>query len=156
MVPGEKRRLWIPEALAYKGQREPKGMLVFDIELIDIPTRAPTDVKAAPADAKKTASGLAYKVLKQGTGGRIRRSSSQVTVHYTGWTTDGKMFDSSVVRGEPATFRARRRDRRLDRRRAADGRRREDAVLDSREARLRGQERAVRTARVRRRADQDQ
>ena len=38
MVPGEKRRLWIPEALAYKGAREPKGMLVFDVELIDIPT----------------------------------------------------------------------------------------------------------------------
>src|SRR3954463_4916323 len=38
MVPGEKRRLWIPESLAYKGAREPKGMLVFDIELLDIPT----------------------------------------------------------------------------------------------------------------------
>ena len=38
MVPGEKRRLWIPEPLAYKGAREPKGMLVFDIELIDIPS----------------------------------------------------------------------------------------------------------------------
>jgi peptidylprolyl isomerase len=35
MVEGEKRRLWIPETLAYQG-REPKGMLVFDIELIDI------------------------------------------------------------------------------------------------------------------------
>ena len=104
MVPGEKRRLWIPEALAYKGAREPKGMLVFDIELIDIPTKAPSDVKAAPADAKKTASGLAYRVLKQGTGGRHPKANSQVTVHYTGWTTDGKMFDSSVVRGEPATF----------------------------------------------------
>jgi peptidylprolyl isomerase len=104
MVTGEKRRLWIPEPLAYKGAREPKGMLVFDIELIDIPTHAPDDVKAAPADAKKTSSGLAYKVLHDGTGGRHPRSTSQVTVHYTGWTTDGKMFDSSVVRGEPATF----------------------------------------------------
>jgi FKBP-type peptidyl-prolyl cis-trans isomerase len=104
MVKGEKRRLWIPEALAYKGTREPKGMLVFDIELIDIPTRAPSDVKAVPADAKTTASGLAYKVLQQGVGGRHPRPTSQVTVHYTGWTIDGKMFDSSVVRGQPSTF----------------------------------------------------
>ena len=104
MVPGEKRRLWIPESLAYKGAREPKGMLVFDIELIDIPTRAPADVKAPPADAKKTTSGLAYKILKEGVGGRHPRSNAEVTVHYTGWTTDGKMFDSSVVRGQPSTF----------------------------------------------------
>jgi len=104
MVTGEKRRLWIPEALAYKGQREPKGMLVFDVELIDVPSHAPPDVKAPPADAKKTASGLAYKVLKEGTGGRHPRASGSVSVHYTGWTTDGKMFDSSVVRGEPTTF----------------------------------------------------
>jgi FKBP-type peptidyl-prolyl cis-trans isomerase len=104
MVPGEKRRLWIPESLAYKGAREPKGMLVFDIQLLDIPTRAPTDVKAPPADAKTTTSGMAYKVLTQGVGGRHPRPTSEVTVHYTGWTTDGKMFDSSVVRGQPSTF----------------------------------------------------
>jgi FKBP-type peptidyl-prolyl cis-trans isomerase len=104
MVIGEKRRLWIPESLAYKGAREPKGMLVFDIELLDIPTRAPADVKAPPADAKKTPSGIAYKVLKEGVGGRHPRANSEVTVNYTGWTTDGKMFDSSVVRGQPSTF----------------------------------------------------
>jgi FKBP-type peptidyl-prolyl cis-trans isomerase len=105
MVAGEKRRLWIPESLAYKGQAgRPKGMLVFDVELVDMPNRAPADVKAPPADAKKTASGLAYKVIKEGTGGRHPKPSSNVTVHYTGWTTDGKMFDSSVVRGEPTSF----------------------------------------------------
>jgi len=104
MVIGEKRRLWIPESLAYKGQREPKGTLVFDIELIDIPSHPPADVKAPPADAKKTASGLAYKVLKEGVGGRHPRATGAVTVNYTGWTTDGKMFDSSVTRGEPSSF----------------------------------------------------
>jgi FKBP-type peptidyl-prolyl cis-trans isomerase len=104
MVIGEKRRLWIPEALAYKGQREPKGMLVFDVELLGIPNRAPSDVKAPPSDAKTTASGLAYRVLQMGVGGRHPKLSSTVTVHYTGWTTDGKMFDSSVVRGQPTTF----------------------------------------------------
>jgi FKBP-type peptidyl-prolyl cis-trans isomerase len=36
MVVGETRRLWIPEELAYKGPHEPKGMLVFDIELLKI------------------------------------------------------------------------------------------------------------------------
>ena len=65
---------------------------------------APPDVKEPPADAKKTSSGLAYKVLKPGAGKRKPTATSQVTVHYSGWTTDGKMFDSSVSRGEPATF----------------------------------------------------
>ena len=104
MVVGEKRRLWVPEPLAYQGRRDPKGLLVFDVELIDMPTHAPADVKAPAADAKRTASGLAYKVLEPGTGKVRPKATSQVMVHYTGWTTDGKMFDSSVVRGEPATF----------------------------------------------------
>jgi peptidylprolyl isomerase len=64
----------------------------------------PPDVKAPPADAKKTPSGLAYKVLSAGTGSRHPNASSSVTVHYSGWTTDGKLFDSSVMRGQPATF----------------------------------------------------
>ena len=105
MVQGEKRRLWVPESLAFKGQREPKGMLVFDIELVSILNLdAPADVKAPPADAKRTASGLAYKVLTAGSGARHPGPGSTVTVHYTGWTTDGKMFDSSVAKGMPISF----------------------------------------------------
>jgi FKBP-type peptidyl-prolyl cis-trans isomerase len=105
MVLGETRRLWIPEALSYKGQQgNPKGTLVFDVTLVDMPTRAPANVKAPDADAKRTASGLAYQVLKAGTGTRHPKKVDEVTVHYTGWTTDGKMFDRSVIRGEPATF----------------------------------------------------
>ena len=57
-----------------------------------------------PADATVLPDGLAYKILKPGTGTRHPKATSYVTVHYTGWTTDGKMFDSSVARGEPATF----------------------------------------------------
>ena len=64
----------------------------------------PSDVAAPPKDAQKTASGLASKVLVRGKGTDHPKSTSQVTVHYSGWTTDGKLFDSSVVRNEPATF----------------------------------------------------
>jgi len=107
MVVGEKRRAWIPEELAYKGRADkPQGMLVFDIELISItPTpKTPADVAAPPADAQKTRSGLAYKVLTPGAGSVNPRQNGTVTVHYSGWTTDGKMFDSSVMRGQPASF----------------------------------------------------
>jgi peptidylprolyl isomerase len=64
----------------------------------------PSDVAAPPPDATRTGSGLAYKVLQAGTGTRHPRPNSSVTVHYTGWSTDGKTFDSSVTRGQPATF----------------------------------------------------
>ena len=65
---------------------------------------APADVAAPPEDAKFTPTGLASKVLKEGSGTEHPEALSVVTVHYTGWTTDGKMFDSSVKRGKPSTF----------------------------------------------------
>jgi FKBP-type peptidyl-prolyl cis-trans isomerase len=107
MVVGEKRRLWIPAKLAYEGQSgKPQGMLVFDVELLDIlrVPGVPADVAAPPADAQHSESGLAWKVLKPGTGTVHPTKGSIVRVHYTGWTTDGKMFDSSQAKGAPATF----------------------------------------------------
>lgn len=51
----------------------------------------------------ETASGLKYVVVKEGSG-ESPTAADAVTVHYTGMLTDGTVFDSSVVRGEPATF----------------------------------------------------
>ena len=65
---------------------------------------APPDVAAPPKDAVKTKSGLASKVLQPGTGQDHPRADELVTVNYTGWTTDGKSFDSSVARNAPASF----------------------------------------------------
>ena len=65
---------------------------------------APADVAAPPSDATVTASGLATKVLEPGTGIQHPRASSRVRVHYSGWTTEGEMFDSSVARNEPVSF----------------------------------------------------
>jgi len=61
----------------------------------------PPDVSAPPADAQKTASGLATKVLRPGSGNDHPSKDDIVRVDYTGWTTDGKMFDSSVARNKP-------------------------------------------------------
>jgi FKBP-type peptidyl-prolyl cis-trans isomerase len=64
----------------------------------------PSDVAAPPADAQRSESGLAWKVLKPGAGTRRPSAKGAVRVHYTGWTTYGKMFDSSLAKGAPATF----------------------------------------------------
>lgn len=53
--------------------------------------------------AQKTASGLRYIVEKEGTG-KMPLTTDQVTVHYSGYLLNGKKFDSSVDRGQPATF----------------------------------------------------
>jgi peptidylprolyl isomerase len=95
MVVGEQRRTWSPE-----------DKLIIDTELVGIlnPPATPADLTAPPADATKTKSGLVYKVLRTGTGDKHPSRRSTVRVHYSGWTTDGNMFDSSVIRDLPAEF----------------------------------------------------
>jgi peptidylprolyl isomerase len=56
---------------------------------------APEDVAAPPPTALRTDSGLAYRILKRGAGDERPAADSRVAVHYTGWTPDGRQFDSS-------------------------------------------------------------
>jgi FKBP-type peptidyl-prolyl cis-trans isomerase len=114
MVEGESRRVWVPANLMAMrpGQQSPSP-LTFDLKLTTITTplaadapefKAPSDVAAAPSSAQKTASGLASKVLKKGTGTAHPAATDRVRVQYTGWQTDGTMFDSSLKTGRPAEF----------------------------------------------------
>jgi len=77
---------------------------VTDTELLEIYKRpaTPPDVAAPPPDATVLPSGLAYKVLRQGPGTTHPKEGDRVLVSYTGWTADGKIFDSSAIRGNPA------------------------------------------------------
>ncbi len=109
MVAGEKRRFWIPAALAYgenPGGGRPGGMLVFDIELISIKQapKAPANVAAAPADAEKSASGLASKVITKGTGTVHPKDNDTVTAHLSLWTSAGTMLNSTTQQGQPAVI----------------------------------------------------
>jgi FKBP-type peptidyl-prolyl cis-trans isomerase FkpA len=63
-------------------------------------TTAPTKTTGKPVVTK---SGLKYFDLKAGTGAEAT-AGKKVKVHYTGWLTDGKKFDSSVDRGQPFEF----------------------------------------------------
>lgn len=103
MKSGEQRQAWLPEPQA------PGGFIVADLELVSYKEAPPApvvpeDVAAVPADAQKTDSGLAFKVLSEGKGAEKPKATDTVKVHYSGWTTDGEMFDSSVTRGEPTQF----------------------------------------------------
>jgi FKBP-type peptidyl-prolyl cis-trans isomerase len=112
MVAGEKKVVWIPAKIAF-GPALPPGApangLVVEVELVSFKKGVPAppvpeDVASVPAEAQKTASGLASRVLAKGTGSAHPGAKDSVTVHYSGWTLDGKMFDSSVTRGEPSSF----------------------------------------------------
>jgi len=104
MKKGEERRVWMPGKLAGPFERGAgkDGNLVFEFELVSF-EKAP-EPPAVPDNATKTDSGLAYRVLTKGTGTRKPKPTDTVSVHYSGWTLDGKMFDSSVQRGQPTEF----------------------------------------------------
>ena len=88
---------------------ESDRQLILKQELGEVPTpKGPCPERTEPsvlenprAYVQRTALGLAYCILQEGPTGKVPGANDTVKVHYTGWTVDGKMFDSSVERGEP-------------------------------------------------------
>jgi peptidylprolyl isomerase len=105
---GDKARLWIPYHMAYGERgRDPipaKTNLVFDVHVTEAErTEKPVMKPVREKDVITTASGLKIIIVEEGRG--VRPEKDQViTVHYSGFLSDGSLFDSSVQRGEPLKF----------------------------------------------------
>jgi FKBP-type peptidyl-prolyl cis-trans isomerase len=114
MVEGDKRRLWLPGALAYANRpnfaNAPRGDMTFEIELVHVIQLPPVpeNVAAAPKEAKTTKSGLAYLVLKKGTGKHHPTDDTRANVIYTAWKPNGDMFQTSLIGGDVSAVRVKR------------------------------------------------
>jgi FKBP-type peptidyl-prolyl cis-trans isomerase len=82
----------------------PLAVLSLLVMLASVALAADAGPAKTTGKGTKTASGLQYWELKKGTGA-VAKKDQTVKVHYTGWLTDGKKFDSSVDRGEPIEFK---------------------------------------------------
>jgi hypothetical protein len=70
----------------------------------DAGANPPAAATAPSGEMTTTASGLKYQVLKHGTGTVAPKATDTVTVNYEGKLLDGTVFDSSIARGQPASF----------------------------------------------------
>lgn len=118
MVAGEKRRVWVPAEFsvvthmahhpgrAMHHEETPRSDLTFDLELIRVlrAPRTPSDLRTPPRTAYRTPSGVVIQMLKPGSGTGHPSMDSRVKLNYTGWTVDGKVFESTMISEHPATF----------------------------------------------------
>jgi peptidylprolyl isomerase len=106
---GDKAVLTIPSKLGY-GEQGTNGIpggatLIFEVELVDVKDGFKPWVVTS-TDIKATPSGLQYIVVNKNTDPAAKKATAgqSVTVHYTGFLTGNKVFDSSIERGNPITF----------------------------------------------------
>jgi FKBP-type peptidyl-prolyl cis-trans isomerase len=113
MVVGERRRIWIPEALAFpvdpKDDDQPrrKADLTYELTLLAILAAPPTPrpLKHAAPQARKLPSGVALAIVKKGTGQTHPGPGQQLTMHLSCWTTDGVLHESTRFGGKPLVYR---------------------------------------------------
>jgi FKBP-type peptidyl-prolyl cis-trans isomerase len=107
---GERLRIEAPAKVAFGEQMQPgmppDSLTIWELELVGIKKPLPVPPFAAtPADKlQKTASGLGYEVIKEGTG-KTPVLGKDVTLHCARWLADGKLVDSTFERAEPVTLR---------------------------------------------------
>lgn len=106
---GDKAEFLIPPELAYgnraTGPIPANSTLKFEVELMAV--KDPIVVKEYDVKGKDTlttANGLQYIIVKEVPKGVVAEAGHKVSVHYSGYLTDGKMFDSSVKRDQPFEF----------------------------------------------------
>jgi peptidylprolyl isomerase len=113
MKVGGVRKVVLPPETAYGAQGQPPAIpgdatLILDLELLDIDpwSKVPASLPGEPVQGEPvtTATGLTYYDLVVGEGDQPPGPDATVKVHYTGYLVDGKKFDSSVDRNEPAQF----------------------------------------------------
>lgn len=105
MQVGEVLRVEVPDTMTPPRMLRFKTVWRLKLLRMNKPLPMPAFQLPKAAELTKTKSGLQYKVLERGDGkGASPRVGGLVEVHYTGWLTDGKQFDSSVEKGAPATF----------------------------------------------------
>ncbi len=105
---GDRVRLWIPWQLAYgergRGPIPGREDLVFDVEILDArPVESPTPFRVEGLDTLETCLGLQYILVSEGHG-EPPMPGQVLVVHYTGYLSDGTLFDSSLQRNEPIRF----------------------------------------------------
>ncbi len=99
----EERKMAIMTKFQQELQKKQQDMMAKESEVNKAAGAAFLEKNLNQDGVKKTASGLQYKVLQEGAGDHPL-AESKVTVHYEGKLIDGKIFDSSYERGQPATF----------------------------------------------------
>jgi peptidylprolyl isomerase len=106
---GDKAQITIPPDLGYGDTPMPKipsgSFLVFEVDIIEVfKDFAPKQFITKGKKTITSPSGLQYCVLDQGDGAKAERGKT-VEVHYTGFLENGDIFDSSVLKGQPISFR---------------------------------------------------
>jgi len=110
MYKGDKARIFIPFEYAYGAEGKyptipPKTNLVFDVFIKNIYTKIkPVPFNCEGKDTLQLPSGLKYIIVEKSNSGIKPQPKKKVKVHYTGYFTDGKIFDSSLERGFPFEF----------------------------------------------------